>query len=62
MYRTVDEAERAYPVRRALDQAIDDGIVTPDDGLNWLRELEDASEHGRFVFAVPIFTAAGIKP
>jgi hypothetical protein len=61
-YRTPDEGERAYPARRAVDQAIDDGIVTSDDALTWLRELEDASDHGRFVFAVPMFTAVGIKP
>lgn len=61
VYRTLEEAERAYPVRRAVAQAVEDLVLDADADRAWLDELGEASQHGRFVFAVPMFMAVGIK-
>jgi ubiquinone/menaquinone biosynthesis C-methylase UbiE len=61
VYRTLNETENAYPVRRAVTQAIHDGVIKPSRGEQWIHQLEEASQHGYFTFAVPMFVAIGIR-
>jgi SAM-dependent methyltransferase len=38
------------------------GAITPGSGAEWLAQLADAGNHGRFFWAVTMFAAAGTRP
>lgn len=62
IYRSLDEAELAFPLRRAGDEANQNGTIGRNQVDTWIGDLADASVAGSFVFATPLFTAVGIKP
>lgn len=62
IYRTVAEAERALPLRRAADDAVSNRVIDRPTADTWLTDLTAASGRGWFVLSVPLFTAVGVKP
>ncbi|MCI0539859.1 MAG: methyltransferase domain-containing protein [Verrucomicrobiales bacterium] len=54
--------DQVWGLQTTVQRAKAEGIITPDEGADWLRELEQRSRAGQFFGAVTVFTVAGRKP
>lgn len=61
-YRSLDEADRVFPLRRAARQAPADSVITEVDASRWISDLERSSSNGSFVLSITLFTAVASKP
>jgi ubiquinone/menaquinone biosynthesis C-methylase UbiE len=62
VYRSVQAAKDAFPLRRVADDATTQGVIDRPTADNWINDLSESSARGRFVFSVALFTAVGVKP
>lgn len=61
IYRDFGEAELAFPLRRAAESAARGQIVSRSDAETWISDLKGATKRGKFLFAVPVFTALAVN-
>ncbi|MEA2448323.1 MAG: hypothetical protein QOG63_255 [Thermoleophilaceae bacterium] len=54
--------ERTFRIEQLLDRAVAEGVLEADERAAWWRELETASESGRFFWSVTLFAVAARAP
>lgn len=58
----LDAATRVFDFAHAASEAVEDGLVSPQDAARWLDDLQNAGRDKRFFCAILNFRASGQKP